>query len=78
MPYNFAAECPEGYEITEEYGSENKICGSKVKNSAGEINMGGPKWPNATSTPAQSLQSCDVETLRETTLLDTLFKIYFI
>ena len=54
----FAVECPSGYELTIEYGSENKICGSQVSGSAGEVIVGGPNWPTHTSTPAESRQAC--------------------
>ena len=56
--FDFAFECPVGYELTAEYGSANKICGSKKCGNAGELNVGGPNWPTASSTPAQSLQAC--------------------
>ena len=58
MLYLFAVECPAGYELTKEYGSANKICGSQRDGSVGEIGVGGPKWPTATSTPAESRQAC--------------------
>ena len=38
--------------------SINHVCGTQAAGSAGEINLGGPGWPSATSTVTESQDAC--------------------
>ena len=36
----------------------DQICGTQLSGSAGEINLGGPGWPSATSSKNESEEAC--------------------
>lgn len=47
-------ECSDGYNLT----AINQICGTQQWQGVGEVDLGGPNWPSATSTDTESQEAC--------------------
>ena len=46
--------CPSGYPVQ----SLDTICGTQQFGSPGEVNIGGPNWPTASSSLKESAEAC--------------------
>ena len=50
-------ECAPGYTLF----AKNQMCGTQEVGSAGEVNLGGPGWPSATTSNIDSEKACAKE-----------------